>query len=206
MCLKQLVILGLAAFASAGAIAPAALAANHTDFGRLDGNRVVRSPIALTVTETNADGIVTHTVVSERRLTAADYLAQGWKLVIDDKPAPSANGKVIIATGWTETETAITRQYVEQDAPPEVKLPRKFSKLKIYGAIANLGAWEKVKAWLEAKDVDGVNGWTAFMLAQEVSEGHALFAPLAEEARQLLGLDEAAFEELLSACILEEGY
>ena len=151
--------------------------------------------------------VATNTVIRrDTRLSAADYLAQGWKRVIDDKPAASADGKVVVATGWTESETAITRTYAEQDAPPVVTLPRKFSKLKIYGAIAQLGAWEKVKAWLEQKEVDGVNGWTAFTLAQEVSEDHALFAPLAEEARQLVGLDEAAFEALLSSCVLEEGY
>ena len=151
--------------------------------------------------------VATNTVIRrDTRLSAADYLAQGWKRVIDDKPAASADGKVVVATGWTESETAITRTYEEQDAPPEVKMPRKFSKLKIYGAIAQLGAWEKVKAWLEAKEVDGVNGWTAFTLAQEVSEDHALFAPLAEEARQLIGLDAAAFEALLSSCVLEGGY
>ena len=151
--------------------------------------------------------IATNTVVRrDTRLSAADYLAQGWKRVIDDKPAASADGKIVVATGWTETDETITRQYAEQDAPAEVKIPRKFSKLKIYGAIAQLGAWEKVRAWLEAKEIDGVNGWTAFTLAQEVSEDHALFAPLAEEARQLIGLDEAAFEALLSSCVLEEGY
>ena len=149
--------------------------------------------------------VATNTVIRrDTRLSADDYLAQGWKRVIDDKPAPSADGKVVVATGWTETETAITRTYEEHDAPPAVTLPRKFSKLKIYGAIAQLGAWEKVKAWLEAKEVDGVNGWTAFTLAQEVSEDHALFAPLAEEARQLIGLDAAAFEALLSSCVLED--
>ena len=183
-----------------------ARAVSHDVFGKLDGQTVVRAPIVLTIIETNADGIVTRSVRRDTRLTAADYLAQGWKRVIDDKPAPSADGKVVVATGWTESETEITRTYEEQDAPPEVKMPRKFSKLKIYGAIAQLGAWEKVKAWLEAKEVDGVNGWTAFTLAQEVSEDHALFAPLAEEARQLIGLDAAAFEALLSSCVLEEGY
>ena len=242
MSLKHLAILGLAASASAGALT--ALAANHADFGRLDGNRLVAAPLTLAVrvvttneqevvtkvetpaaedaTEaatdatyavTNAAVFVTNTVTvvatntvirRDTRLSAADYLAQGWKRVIDDKPAPSADGKVVVATGWTESETAITRTYEEQDAPPEVKMPRKFSKLKIYGAIAQLGAWEKVKAWLEQKEVNGVNGWTAFTLAQEVSEDDALFAPLAEEARQLIGLDAASFESLLASCVLED--
>ena len=150
--------------------------------------------------------VATNTVVRrDVRLSAADYLAQGWKRVVDDRPAPSAAGKVVVATGWAETDAEIVRQYAEHDAPPEAKAPRKFSKLKIYGVIAQMGAWDEVKAWLEAKDVGGVNGWMAFVLAQEVSEDHALFAPLAEEARQLLGLSEEAFEELLSGCVLEEG-
>ena len=204
MSLKHLAILGLAASASAGAFP--ALAANHADFGRLDGNRLVAAPLTLAVAATNADGSVTRSIRRDTRLTAEDYLAQGWKRVIDEKPAASADGKVVVATGWTETDDAITRQYEEIDAPPAVTLPRKFSKLKIYGAIAQLGAWEKVKAWLEQKEVDGVNGWTAFTLAQEVSEDHELFATLAEEARQLLGLDAAAFEALLSSCVLEGGY
>ena len=176
-----------------------ALAANHADFGRLDGNRVIRAPLTLAVRvgETTA-------VRRDTRLTADDYLAAGFKRVIDEKPAASATGKIVVATGWTETDAAITRQYEEVAAPPAVKLPRKFSKLKIYGAIAQMGAWEKVKAWLEAKEVNGVNGWTAFTLAQEVSEDDALFAPLAEEARQLIGLDAAAFEALLSSCVLED--
>ena len=172
-----------------------------------DGEPLAPAEPTVTYLTNTVTVVATNTVIRrDTRLSAADYLAQGWKRVIDDKPAPSADGKVVVATGWTESETAITRTYEEQDAPPEVKMPRKFSKLKIYGAIAQLGAWEKVKAWLEQKDVDGVNGWTAFTLAQEVSEDHALFAPLAEEARQLIGLDAAAFEALLSSCVLEEGY
>ena len=188
-------------FALLTLLALPALAANHADFGRLDGNRVVRAPLTLAVRvgETTA-------VRRDTRLADADYLAAGFKRVIDEKPAASADGKVVIATGWTETDTAITRQYEEVDAPPAVTMPRKFSKLKIYGAIAQMGAWEKVKAWLEAKEVNGVNGWTAFTLAQEVSEDDALFAPLAEEARQLIGLDAASFEALLASCVLEGGY
>ena len=140
----------------------------------------------------------------ESMLTAKDYLAQGWKRVVDEKPAASASNKVVVATGWAEDETTITRQYAEEDAPEPVKVPRKFSKLKIYGAISKLGAWEKVQAWLEGKTVDGVNGWIAFQLAQEVSEDNALFSAWAEEARQLLGLSEADFETLLGGCVLDE--
>ena len=219
--MKATAVMSFAALAVSGAITASAV--NHADFGRLDGNRVTAAPVALTfrVVDTNTAEVVSgsgtnavtnvvttistnYVSLSESRLTASDYLAQGWKRVIDEAPAPSATNRYVYATGWKETDDAITRQYAEADIPAPIKLPRKFSKLKIYGAIAQLGAWDKVKSWLEAKDVGGINGWTAFTLAQEVSESHELFSSLAEEARQLLGLDEAAFDAMLDECVLEE--
>ena len=215
--MKATAAIGFAALALSGAVT--ANAVNHADFGRLDGSTVTAAPVALTfrVVETNAAEVVegdqtnlvttvstNYVSLSESRLAASDYLAQGWKRVIDEKPAPSATNRYVYATGWAETDTAITRQYAEADIPPAVKVPRKFSKLKIYGAIAQLGAWDKVKSWLESKDVGGINGWTAFSLAQEVSESHELFASLAEEARQLLGLTQEQFDAMLDECVLEE--
>lgn len=41
----------------------------------------------------------------ESMLTAKDYLAQGWKRIVDEKPAASASNKVVVATGWAEAET-----------------------------------------------------------------------------------------------------
>lgn len=177
-----------------------ASAVSHRDFGRLANDRITAAPTRLTLTLDDGSTVIR----GESRLAASDYLAQGWKRVIDEQPAPSATNRYVYATGWKESETAIMRQYAEADIPEPIKLPRKFSKLKIYGAIAQLGAWDKVKSWLESKDVGGINGWTAFTLAQEVSESHELFATLAEEARQLLGLDEATFNAMLDQCVLEE--
>jgi hypothetical protein len=196
--MKATAAISFAALALSSAITASAV--SHADFGRLDGNRITAAPTRLTVTLADGSSVIR----GESRLAASDYLAQGWKRVIDEAPAPSATNRYVYATGWKETDTEITRQYAEADIPEPVKLPRKFSKLKIYGAIAQLGAWDKVKSWLEAKDVGGINGWTAFTLAQEVSESHELFATLAEEARQLLGLDEAAFNAMLDQCVLEE--
>lgn len=180
--------------------APVAWAVDCADFGRLDGGRLVRAPLTLSVTEGGRTA-----VRRDVRLAAADYLAQGWKRVVDLAPAPSADGREVYPAGWTETDAEIVRQYAERDAAPAARPPRKFSKLKVYGAIAQMGAWEQVKAWLEAKTVNGMSAWTAFMLAQEVSEQDPMFAPLAEEARQMLGLDAEAFETLLDGCVLEEG-
>lgn len=180
--------------------------ARHEDYGRLDAatDTVTYAPPMLTVTETCADGRVRHVLKGEAALTDADYLAQGWKRVKDEPPAPSEDGKEVYPAGWYEDETEIVRKYDERGAAPKSRpIPRTFSKLKIYGAIAQMGVWEQVKAWLEGKTVDGMSAWTAFMLAQEVSESHALFAPLAEEARLLIGLSEGAFEKMLDGCVLE---
>ena len=196
--MKATAAMSFAALALSGAVTASAV--NHADFGRLNDNRITAAPTRLTLTLADGSSVIR----GESRLAASDYLAQGWKRVIDEKPAPSATNRYVYATGWAETDDAITRQYAEADIPAPVKVPRKFSKLKIYGAIAQLGAWEKVKSWLEAKDVGGINGWTAFTLAQEVSESHELFASLAEEARQLLGLTQEQFDAMLDQCVLEE--
>ena len=196
--MKATAAISFAALALSSAITASAV--SHADFGRLDGNRITAAPTRLTVILADGSSVIR----GESRLAASDYLAQGWKRVIDEAPAPSATNRYVYATGWKETDDAITRQYAEADIPAPVKVPRKFSKLKIYGAIAQLGAWDKVKSWLEAKDVGGINGWTAFTLAQEVSESHELFASLAEEARQLLGLTQEQFDAMLDQCVLEE--
>ena len=171
-----------------------ACAVSHKDFGRLVDGRITSAPCALRVGDA---------IVGEAMLTAADYAAAGW-LAIDRSLPDAPEGKVVTPTGWTDEGGTIKRTYTITDAPEPVKVPRKFSKLKIYAAITKLGAWEKIQAWLEAKQVDGVNGWIAFQLAQEVSEDNELFAAWAEEARQLLGLDETTFNAFLDGCILEE--
>ncbi len=177
-------------------------AVRHSDFGRLVDGSVVVAPTRLRIVSEDGSAFV----YGESRLTTNDYISAGWKLVVDERPAPSSSNKTVYATGWSETENCIVRKYSEADVARPVKAPRKFSKLKLYGAIAQLGAWEKVQAWLETKDVNGVNGWKAFMLAQEVSEDNEIFASLSEEARELIGLSESEFGELLGKCLLEEAH
>ena len=197
--MKSVILKHIAVVASAIAISECH-GVSHNDFGKLVGGNVVSAPTSLRIAGTDGKKYL----YGESRLTAADYLAQGWKRVVDEKPAPSATNRYVYAAGWNETDDAITRQYAEADIPEPIKAPRKFSKLKIYGAIAQLGAWDKVQAWLESREINGVNGWKAFTLAQEVSESNELFSSLAEEARKLLGLTEVDFDALLNRCILEE--
>lgn len=175
--------------------------ANHKDYGKLRDGKIVEAPSALTVTVIDEAGNRHSVYRGEVALTAEDYLSQGWKKVVDDPPKPSDEKHYVYPTGWEEYDATIVRTYAEAEVPPAPS--RQFSKLKIYGAIAQLGAWDKVKEWLEQKDVGGMNGWTAFTLAQEVSESHEMFATLAEEARKLLGMTQEQFDAMLDECVLE---
>lgn len=130
----------------------------------------------------------------------------------NEKPEIGVGNKLVYK--MSVTGGFVTKEYVvlpaDAELPEDVLAPRKFSKLSIYGAIVSLPerngvtAWEQVKEWLESKTINGVNGWMAFQLAQEISENHPLFVPLASEAKILLGLTDEQFENLLNACILTE--
>lgn len=136
-------------------------------------------------------------------LEEAEANGLGYRMLVDEPPECPSNHHAV-ATGYAESADGrrIARVYeVREDPPPP---PRKFSKLKIYGAMASIGAWDRVKGWLETKTVGGLNGWEAFALAQEVSEDHPMFQPLAEEARRLLGLSEEQFAAMLDQCVLED--
>lgn len=130
---------------------------------------------------------------------------EGCLEIVNDNEKPAlAEGQKLLYHFTCGDDGKLHKEYSAADAGDRRgELPRVFSKLKIYGAIARLGAWQTVKAWLESKNVGGLNGWEAFQLAQDVSEDHPLFAPLAEEARRLLGLSAEQFDELLRECILD---
>lgn len=89
------------------------------DYGKLESGELVVAPAALMVSVTDSEGNIRMVCRSETMLTESDYFAQGWKRVIDNPPTPSAEGKMVVPTGWTETENSLTRQYEEQDMPPD---------------------------------------------------------------------------------------
>lgn len=131
--------------------------------------------------------------------------ADGCLEIVNDNEKPSLDeGQKLLYRFAAGEDGRLHKTYFAVDARDRRgELPRVFSKLKIYGSIAKIGAWQTIRSWLESKDVDGINGWEAFQLAQDVSEDHPLFAPLAEEARQLLGLSAEQFDSILDECILD---
>ncbi|MGN0846835.1 MAG: hypothetical protein ACI4RA_05565 [Kiritimatiellia bacterium] len=156
----------------------------NRDFGKLADGRITYAP-RVVMTEA---GLAT-------RPTAADYLAAGYKRIIDTPPPVEAGG-FSRPSGWLEAADTITRRYETVAAPPPA--PRVFSKLKCHLALKAAGHWPAVKAWLEANDL-----WDAFLLAQDVREDDEQFTAGVAALKASLGLSDDDVEKLLAACVLE---
>ena len=130
-----------------------------------------------------------------------------FSLLNDEPPAAPTATNYYERVGYEKVEGG--RLEVEQwrtiwEERTITPAPTKYSKLKLYAAITQLGAWDALKTWLESKTINGVNGWTAFLLAQEISDDHPLFAAMYAEALGVIGLTKEQGDALLSACKLED--
>lgn len=77
-----------------------------------------------------------------------------------------------------------------------------YSKLKLCAALTQAGLWDSFENWLKSQEIGGMSGWTAFLLAQELTSDHPLFAQYYEAAIEALGIDRAAADQMLEACRL----
>ena len=75
---------------------------------------------------------------------------------------------------------------------------KKYSRLKVYVACVRLGIWDKLEAWLKTQTVDGVNAYTAFMLANELAADDPIFMPMLEAAAEALGVGESTIQAVLA--------
>ena len=156
-------------------------------YGKLHSGRLDYAPVTL-----NDNG---RYIVAP---THADYVRLGY-LPVEDKPPtePAAEGYHWEATSWRQEFDKITRVYTEVINPPPA--PRKFSKLKLYAALAEAGHWQHFEFWLKEQTIAGVNGYTAFSLAQELSDDHPLFASLYAAAKTAIGVSDEEAERILEA-------
>jgi len=104
------------------------------------------------------------------------------------------------ADDWTDCEYAATE---EENEARVIPASRTFSKLRLYAALSAIGKWDALRAWLEAQTVNGMNAWTAFSLAQDLSEDNELFGQWLAAAKAALGVDDATAESLLAASVKE---
>ena len=79
---------------------------------------------------------------------------------------------------------------------------KKYSRLDVYAACVRLGIWDRMEAWLKSQTVNGLNAYTAFLLANELRADNELFIPMLEAAKAALGVDDATVKAILDSSAL----
>ena len=184
----------------------------NTKFGKLTNSQIEYAPNSLGT----GDGV-------KMNPTEASYLAAGWKKVEDVPPAPD-EGCTVEPSGWTETDTALTRVYKQitmpapdtpsgdgggdnpsggpgggdtPPAPPPVG-KRIFSKLKLVAALKATDKWVLVKTWLEEKAY-----YDYYLAAQDFAEDNDLFIEGRNAIQGYLGVSDEYVESILSKCVAD---
>lgn len=124
-----------------------------------------------------------------------DYLKRGWYYNSIQPPEPP-EGKQVASVSYKVEEDEVVAEYTYEEIPPPI---RTFSKLKLYGVLVQSGLWGPFVNWLENQTIEGVNAYTAFTLAQDLSDAHPLFEQWIAQIKQDLSLDDATIEAILSA-------
>lgn len=144
-----------------------------------------------------ADKLVVHgkTVLNPKDV---HYRIAGFLPVVDEAPAvPAPDGYHWEPRYWRAETIRVARVYeAVQDPPPPAN---KYSKLKLYAALVNAGLWDAFEGWLRGQTIEGVNGYTAFSLAQDLSDDHPLFMPLYSAAKTAIGVSDEEAERILDA-------
>ena len=76
--------------------------------------------------------------------------------------------------------------------------PTRYSRLKLYAAIAQMGKWDALETWLKGQTINGVNAYTAFLIANDLRTDHPLFMQYFTAAKQALGIDDATADLILA--------
>ena len=121
----------------------------------------------------------------------ADLLAAHYLPVVDEPPTTD-DAHYAAPTGWEERDGAIRRTYEIREIPP--KPPRTFDKYKLVDALMKAGAWERVKAWLQAQE----GAWDRIVMAPDISEDEPLLAQGIAAVKELLSWTDEQVEAVLA--------
>lgn len=183
----------------------------NTNYGKLEERRFTYAPDAL---DTERGKLMNP--------TDADYLAAGWKRVVDTPPEPE-EGMEVKTSSWRVEGDEIIRVYKQKPkaadgnadaggeggasgggtppaplSPMSVR-PRRFSKLKLVIALKAAGLWVLTKTWLEENGL-----YDYYLAAQEFAEDNEFFVRARTELMVLARLTDERVEEILAGCILDE--
>ena len=109
----------------------------------------------------------------------------------------------VIGTNVVYTFTKGGKTWSETNAVRHVDgaiQPTRYSRLKLYAAIARMGKWDELETWLKSQTINGVNAYTAFLIAQDLRTDHPLFMQYFTAAKQVLQIDDATADAILAQC------
>lgn len=128
-----------------------------------------------------------------------DYLAANWYYNSVQPPEPP-EGKMVSSVSYYVDGEEVFAEYEYTDAPAPI---RTFSKLKLYGALVQANLWDALVGWLQNQTVHGMNAYTAFTLAQDLSDDHPLFQSWYEQIKTDLGVSDEVAEAILEASLAD---
>ena len=141
-------------------------------------------------------------VINPTRKQYARMDPPAYPLGTSNPPEPP-EGKIAVPDGYEPADTPDGKEWRQkwryEDAPPPP--PRTFSKLKLYAALAQAGLWDPLVAWLNTQTFEGINAYTAFMLAQDLVEDHPMFSQWLIAAKTALGVTDEQAEAILDAAV-----
>lgn len=114
---------------------------------------------------------------------------------ISDVPPETESGFHAEPTGWRKTDAGIERVYT---VVADAKKNRTFSKLKCVVVLKTMGAWEKVRDWIEANGLMDL-----YLAAQVFKEDNPYFVKGRSELQKVLSVDDDGMEKILEQCLFE---
>ena len=127
--------------------------------------------------------------------TEEDYNAKGWYRNEIAPPAPP-EGKVVSSVTYSIENNAVVATYIYEDAPKRI---RTFSKYQLYLVLTELGLWDGFETWLKGQEVMGRNAYTAFSLANDLTDENEMFNGMVSAAQSALGVTDEQLAQILAA-------
>ena len=127
--------------------------------------------------------------------TEAEYNAIGFFRKAIQPPTPP-EGKVVSSVTYLVEDNAVVASYEYEDAPKQV---RTFSKFKLFLALSQAGLWESFEEWLKGQSVLGMNAYTAFSIANDLTNENSLFLSLLAAVKKDLGVTDDQANAILAA-------